>query len=238
MSVPCGSCPSCLSGKALQWAIRCHHEASQHKRNCFITLTYDDDHLPPDGKISKRELQLFWKRLRKKSPPVRYFACGEYGGQTHRPHYHALVFGADFLGGSEPVTDELYTHPVLVDSWGQGHVSVAELNMSTCCYVAGYATKKLGDPDTFCLMSRGLGHDWFDTYEDDIRRTGNVVIEGRAYPVPERYFDWSDMTDLKDYRKAMAAEKRQQKTPAQHVSANRSRAINAAQRLKLKQEKI
>lgn len=165
MSVPCSKCESCLAAASLQWAIRCHHEASLHEKNCFVTLTYDDDHLPSDGRLRPKDLSDFWKRLRH-STSLRYFACGEYGDNTRRPHYHALMFGVDFLGGAQPVTDKLYTHEVLADAWGHGMVAVAELNMSTCCYVAGYATKKIGDPDTFVTMSKrpGIGHGWFDKF--------------------------------------------------------------------------
>ena len=65
-----------------------------HPHNAYITLTYNDDHLPANGSLQPRDLQLFWKRLRKaRTPGIRYYACGEYGDQTARPHYHAIIFG-------------------------------------------------------------------------------------------------------------------------------------------------
>lgn len=72
-------------------------ETSMHKQNMFITLTYDNNHIPADGSIDKRELQLFFKRLRKKINPIKikYLACGEYGEKFGRPHYHACVCGVD-----------------------------------------------------------------------------------------------------------------------------------------------
>lgn len=239
MSVPCGVCESCRAAQSMQWAIRCYHESTLHERNCFLTLTYDDDHLPSDGKLVPDHLSDFWKRLRHKTP-LRYFACGEYGDHTRRPHYHALVFGTDFLGGSQPITDSLYSQPEVAECWGHGHVAIAELNMSTCCYVAGYATKKIGDPDTFIRMSRrpGIGHGWVDRYEDDIRRTGCVVVEGREYPLPKRYFDWDDFSDIKDFRTAQAQERESRKTPAQRISARIGRAANAREKANRRSGKL
>jgi len=230
MAVPCGTCPSCRAADASQWAIRCYHESTLHERNCFITLTYDDEHLPADGKIVPGHLTDFWKRLRHLSP-VKYFACGEYGERTRRPHYHALIFGTDFLGDAVYYDENLYENQAVTDCWGFGRVAIAELNMSTCCYVAGYVNKKIGDPDVFRRMSRGLGKDWVQSFEDDIRRTGVVVIEGREFPLPKRYFDWDDFSDIKEARKAASEEKASRKTPEQHRSAKIAQALVAKERL-------
>ena len=89
--VPCGQCIGCRLKRSRDWAIRCVHEASLYKHNCFITLTFDDLHLPANRSISKRDLQLFMKRLRKRFKgfesvmddngniyyPIRFFGCGE-----------------------------------------------------------------------------------------------------------------------------------------------------------------
>ena len=110
ISIPCGHCIGCRLKYSRIWADRCMVEASYHEDNVFLTLTYDNDHLPkpldyitdtgerkvsPVNPLEKRELQLFIKRLRKKFPEqrIRYFACGEYGGKTMRPHYHLILFG-------------------------------------------------------------------------------------------------------------------------------------------------
>lgn len=199
LQVPCGKCIGCASDKARVWAIRMHHEASLHKQNCFITLTYKT----APTHINKRDLQLFFKRLRRLCR-LRYFACGEYGTITRRPHYHAVVFGQDFLGHAYQINDQLYGNPFVDKTWGHGLVSIGRITMASCAYVAGYCTKKAGDPDTFNLMSRrpGIGHKWLDKYKNDIVRTGNVVIEGREYPVPPRYLQWeeSEFTAIKQER--------------------------------------
>ena len=103
VNLPCGQCIGCRLERSRQWAVRCMYEASLHTCNSFLTLTYDDDHIrwsPVTGEqtLYKRDLQLFMKRLRKHLEPlkVRFFACGEYGDNTYRPHYHVILFGYDF----------------------------------------------------------------------------------------------------------------------------------------------
>ena len=85
------------------WAVRCRHESLFWDHNVFVTLTYDDDHLPWHGSLVPEHLQLFVKRLRKAlsgvqvAPgsvhrPIRFFGCGEYGSTSKRAHYHLLLF--------------------------------------------------------------------------------------------------------------------------------------------------
>lgn len=189
--VPCGKCEGCRSDQALMWSVRAYHESLYHKQNSFLTLTYDDAHLPKDGKIVKRDLQLFFKRLRK-SADFRYIACGEYGEHTHRPHYHALIFGQDFLGGSFRVNDQLYSHPRLVSVWGKGLVSCAEVTLASVMYVCGYTQKKIADKDTFLLSSRrpGIGAKWLEDYQDDVRRGNSAVtVDGRSFVLPLYYLN-------------------------------------------------
>lgn len=202
LQVPCGTCVGCRTDQSRMWGLRMYHEASQHQQNSFLTVTYAD--APPC--LSLHDLQCFIKRLRH-HVPFRYFACGEYGEKSGRPHYHLAVFGQDFLGGSTPIDDQLYTHSLLQDTWGKGFVSVGQLTLQSCMYVAGYVSKKLGDTKSFSTMSRhpGIGHDWLNRYSDDIRRTGVVVVEGREYPVPLRYMYWKEeeFYELKAERKAL-----------------------------------
>ena len=183
-----------------------HHEAAVNSRNSFLTLTYRD---PPPEKIDKAELQNFFKRLRHEYR-FKYFACGEYGGQTHRPHYHAVIFGEDFRAGKTiSINSELYSNNRLEKIWGEGSVVCASVTMASCCYVAGYVNKKVGDPDTFRLMSRGIGKEWIKRYYNDVQRTGVVVVEGREYPVPPRYFSWmeEELADVKLDRKLKVKER-------------------------------
>lgn len=195
LEVPCGVCVGCRADQSLMWSIRAYHESMIHDRNCFVTLTYSDEHLPADRKIDKKELQDFFKRLRKKLPPrsMSYIACGEYGDDTRRPHYHAVLFGVDFLHDKITLDDKSYTSPTLSEIWGKGNVSISPVNMATICYVCGYVTKKIKDKDTFNLMSRrpAIGKRFLERFKSDMLATSSVTIEGKEYPVPKRYIEWA-----------------------------------------------
>lgn len=112
IELPCGHCIGCRLRYSRTWADRCIAESMYHDSNLFLTLTYNDDHLPdplpldldpvtgecevsPIHPLVKRDVQLFIKRLRKKFPEqkIRYFLCGEYGSKNMRPHYHLILFG-------------------------------------------------------------------------------------------------------------------------------------------------
>ena len=94
MEVPCRMCMECRLNYTREWAMRICNEANSYDNNCFLTLTFNDEHLPNDNSIHKRDLQLFVKRLRKAlvGKKIRYFGCGEYGGKFGRPHYHIIIF--------------------------------------------------------------------------------------------------------------------------------------------------
>lgn len=209
LEIPCGKCVGCRADQALMWSIRAYHESLDHVKNSFITLTYDDAHLPPDGKLDKGHLQAFMRSLRRSGKKVRYLACGEYGETTKRPHYHAIVFGEDWRSDAISINQELWTSQSLADTWRKGNVVIADVSMASICYVAGYCHKKIGDPDTFNLASRrpGIGHNWLKRFKDDLRRTGTVTIEGREYPVPPRYMVWEEeyLAEVKDQRRKIAA---------------------------------
>lgn len=243
LDIPCGKCLGCRSNQALMWAIRCYHEASQHEQNCFVTLTYNDEHLPADGKIDKAELQRFWKRIRKSGNKVRYFACGEYGDKTRRPHYHAIIFGQDFRANSEPIGQNVYTLPDLLKFWSDkngdplGNIMIGNVELASIMYVCGYTAKKNGDPDTFTLMSRrpGIGAEWLKKNMDDLHRTGTVTMNGTEFPIPPRYYAWTadEFTHIK-----RAQRERLSKTPYKPWQTNISREINLRGKNQQKEEKI
>lgn len=146
MEVPCGKCDGCLQDRATEWALRCEHEARLHLHNWFITLTYDQAHLPAGGSLQVKDLQDFWKRVRKEYSGVRYFACGEYGENYSRPHYHVLAF--NFLPRDLTYRRELHGEKMLYDSahlrqlWGHGSVWVDLFTPATAQYVTNYVRKK------------------------------------------------------------------------------------------------
>lgn len=130
LDIRCGRCLGCRIQKAQDWALRCRLELAEHRHAAFTTLTYDDAHLPPT--LQKRDLQLFFKRLRRSSAePLRFFGCGEYGETTHRPHYHAIIYGRSIADAEE-----------IERTWGQGHARTVDVTIASINYVAGYTAKK------------------------------------------------------------------------------------------------
>lgn len=115
IQLACGQCLGCRLERKRSWAIRSMHEAQTHEKNCFLTLTYDDAHLPEDHSLDVAHWQRFAKRLRKSHGPFRFIHCGEYGDISLRPHYHALLFGVDFGSDSVPVRTN-NSHPLRVSA--------------------------------------------------------------------------------------------------------------------------
>ena len=191
--IDCGKCEGCIARARTDWATRIYHESQCWDRNCFMTLTYDNEHLP--GTIQKRDIQLFIARLRKSNPrPIRYYVCGEYGEKTRRPHYHAIIFNDDFLSSRYQyrISDSMYGNSDVQSTWGKGTVTISEFNHARANYTAGYVTKKIADQDTFSLMSRRppLGKVWVQRHHDNIRRNETVVIDGTEVPIPRVYLQW------------------------------------------------
>lgn len=131
LQLPCGNCLACRKNKAQAWTLRCQLELQQHKHAVFSTITYDDAYCPLT--LSKRDLSLYLKRIRKNlKTPIRFFASGEYGERTQRPHYHAIIYGVSEREASR-----------LEETWGRGHVRTYPATPAAIGYVAGYCGKKL-----------------------------------------------------------------------------------------------
>lgn len=217
--VPCGQCIGCRLDRSRKWAIRCVHESSLHKNNCFITLTYNNENLPKDNSLNVRDYQLFMKRLRKAFPDVkiRFFHCGEYGEKFQRPHHHACIFGFDFFDKYHYSTRsgvKLYRSPKLEQLWGLGFCTIGDVTFESAAYVARYVTKKInGDkaalhyriPDSidystgevrlrkpeFITMSRrpGIAFDWINKFKDDVYPDDFVIIRNGIRVKPPKYYD-------------------------------------------------
>lgn len=171
---PCGQCMPCRFNRRRMWTHRIMLEALQHSDNAFVNLTYSDDHLPKDGSVVPLDLQNWLKRFRKSIAPVRvrYYAVGEYGDDSWRPHYHVALFGfPTCLYGNSRRMDRCCSRCDAVrNSWGLGGVMLGTLEQSSASYIAGYVTKKMTrfDDDRlgsrhpeFCRMSLrpGIGAD-------------------------------------------------------------------------------
>jgi len=173
--IKCGRCTGCRLEYTRQWALRIKHEAELHTNNSFITLTYNDSHLPKNGTLKLEDFQKFMKRLRKALSPkkISFYHCGEYGEQgSKRPHYHAIIFNHQFTNlqsiGSKK--KPLYTSQQLHNLWKQplnkgdkptsiGHHSIGKVTFESASYVASYVQKKLTGPRADAInMSNGLRH--------------------------------------------------------------------------------
>lgn len=207
IKVPCGRCIGCRLEYSRQWAVRCMHEAQTHEENCFITLTYDDDHLPSDLSLCLKDFQNFMKRLRKLVSPqkVRFFHCGEYGADFGRPHYHACLFGFDFEDKVLFKTRDdvrLYTSDVLQSLWTFGFSTIGDVTFDSAAYVARYVLKKVtgnkedvlghyqGRKPEYTTMSRrpGIGAAWLNRFSSDVYPSDELVSNG-AIMKPPRFYD-------------------------------------------------
>ena len=164
IDVPCGHCIECRLKYSRDWATRMMLEAQYHESSYFVTLTYDDLHVPksyypdpdtgeaiPSLTLVKKDLQGFIKRLRRrleylKRPQIRFYGCGEYGTSTHRPHYHIVVFGLclDDLEQLKVSSQGFpyYRSKLIEECWSFGFSMVCDVSWDTCAYVARYVTKK------------------------------------------------------------------------------------------------
>ena len=147
----------------------------------FITLTYEDSHVPmefgSDGlplfyTTSKRDVQLWFKRIRKRCVSdlgrIRYFIVSEFGENTGRPHYHAIVF-TDVRCSLDYMTEAIN------ETWQKGYINDVQFLKGNggLRYVANYITKALDCYKTFALMSRrpGLGISYVEAQADYHRGT-------------------------------------------------------------------
>lgn len=248
IEVPCGQCIGCRLERSRQWAIRCVHESKLYDDNCFITLTFREEDLPPDGSLDVDHFQRFMKRLRKKFPgqKIRYFHCGEYGDEGGRPHYHACLFNFDFED-KEPFkridSGYLYTSETLESLWPFGFCTIGAVTFESAAYVARYITKKVtgekadahyqGRKPEYVTMSRrpGIGSDWYDQYPDDFKSIDTAVIDGKRVRLPKFYDE-----KLEDKELLRVKAKRRQQA-AKHEANNTLSRQYVREQVKLSQFK-
>lgn len=241
LALPCGRCNGCLSDKAQQWAMRCMHESQMHPRNCFITLTYDNETVPQDYSVKLRDWQLFMKRLRKRvgTNSIRFFACGEYGENGLRPHYHALLFGYDFADKKfwrkNKNGDLIYRSELLNEIWGKSTINeIGNVSYKSARYCAAYIVKKqlnFHNPEyyvrvspvdghvyevapEFAVMSRkpGLGTTWFEKFKQDAFPSDFLIVEGKRVKPPLFYLNKiaeAEQQKIKRGRKRFSVQPRQ-----------------------------
>lgn len=167
--LPCGKCEACRRNYAEQWAVRCTLEASEHLYNYFITLTYDDAHLPYGD---KRDIDLFLDRLEGKGHKnkVRYFITKEFGELTGRLHYHGILFMDEplTLVDGKLLNGNMYYHAKeITKAWDYGLHNIARFECNCARYVAKYATK-----NGKAWMSRNIGKHYLITHLEEIVKDG------------------------------------------------------------------
>lgn len=204
--IPCGKCLGCRTDKQLDWTRRAVHEASLWRHNRFLTLTYDDEHLPRE--LVPKHFTNFLKRLRKKCSnddhilsdrhaSIRYLACGEYGEHTERPHYHACLFNAGF-SDEQRYSKDLRESRIVTDLWRYGAAKLAPFTAATAGYVAGYLTKhgkriyadengeERRPPFLRASLKPAIGRDWLEQHMQDVQH-GYIIADHQKTRMPRYY---------------------------------------------------
>jgi len=228
LTLACGQCRGCRLERSRQWAVRCMHEAQMHERNCFVTLTYDEEHIPQNGSLKVKDWQDFAKRTRRKLGRFRFYHCGEYGDENGRPHYHAALFGLDFMHDRKLYKttrqgNALYESATLAELWPAGLHTIGELTFQSAAYVARYIMKKVNgdlaedhyariDTKTgevyqlkpeYTTMSRrpGIGATWINKFMSDVYPSDEVIVNGHSTNPPKFYDTQFEKSDPKGYRR-------------------------------------
>lgn len=237
--VPCGKCKQCISSRILSWIFRLEHEIKISSQAYFVTLTYDENHVPLDNPIYEkgypdrgdnvvhvqkvlkpRDLTLYLKLLRKRyalqsKNSIRYFAVGEYGTKFKRPHYHIIMLNCD--------------NPALIqDAWGRGHVDIRPLrSIRSVAYCLKYLYKsnvyKPAGAPAFSRMSKGLGANYITAEVANYHKSelSNVVVstsDGIKLPLP-KYFKDKIYDSYERYRLTNYLQKRVDERLEERVSS-------------------
>lgn len=231
--LPCGHCAGCKMQNASSWANRMEMELPYHDNAWFLTITYDEEHVPWSYNqglgVNKRtgeivienltlnyeDMQKFWKRLRRwleyherNTGKLMYYQAGEYGSQTHRPHYHAIVYDLPIKPEELKIYKQkngfrYYNVDWLTKLWGMGHVVVAPAEWKNMAYTARYTTKKIYGKDSKkyyeelgvlperCMMSKNpaIGMQYYEEHKDEIYAKDEIQLKNGRRTKPPRYFD-------------------------------------------------
>lgn len=204
--VPCRKCIPCLLNMSREKAVRALHETQTREDSIFLTLTYNDESIPSSGELNYPDFQLFMRKLRKKAKSeqqinsVSYMVTGEYGEETKRPHWHAIIFGYRPLDAKHQYSngrgDYVFGSESLSKLWGHGFISFGAVTLESASYVARYGAKALGHKDhkykpkhvTSCRP--GLGLNWIKKHWKHTFENGFVVVDGKKFGIPRYYEDW------------------------------------------------
>jgi len=260
LNLPCGECLLCREEQARQWAVRIAHEATLWPISSFVTLTYSEEHLPDDCSLNYSHLQRFWKRLRHHVGALRYYAVGEYGDKTKRPHYHACIFGHAFLEQRRLLRQQptiLWTSPLLEEVWGLGNVSVGALTYESARYTAQYVTKKLRSrqkyyspdlvtgelkalvqPRAFMSKRPAIGAEWLEEFGERVYDHDRVIINGRPQKPPKYYDRWLAKQENGEKRVEQLKKNRMRNAKDFDAKTAHARAENARARAKRQKKSV
>lgn len=252
--IGCGQCIGCRLDYSRQWANRIVLESKKYKNDdCwFLTLTYDDEHVPTKttkndktGEIKqgltlkKQDLQKFIKKLRRhyeyhyNHTGIRFYAAGEYGETTNRPHYHLCMFNMPIftkyeLHKKNEIGQAIFTCEEIQKIWGLGFIAIAHQSWETAAYTARYMLKKqkgdtadwyyksqAKDPEfTLCSRNPGIGKEYYDNNKQKIYKNDEIIIaraKGAQKIKPPKYYDTlydieepEEMEEIKEKRRKQA----------------------------------
>lgn len=197
--VPCGRCLVCLQERQKQFAFRITKESENYSHKTFVTLTYDDDHLPRDGILYRPHIFKFLRKLKYRLPSKPAYAiCGEYGGQLGRPHWHAIIMC------NLPAFDKIENY--IRDSWtddkgvlmcdegvGLHFQKVCDANIMYVCKYALKLNDKNQKHDRF-IVSQKMGRSYVPNERD---LTDLSVFNGNSRISLPRYYRDKLATDQK-----------------------------------------
>lgn len=196
--------------KADEWKTRLRIQQDLSNSAYFVTLTYDDEHLPKDDKgnpcFSRKHLKIYHAKMREylkrgavfydsvlgrceiplNSRKFKYFLTSEYGPEKgHRPHYHVIYFD---------LPDDQATAELLVrKSWSYGSiVTLSPLTPGRIGYSAEYAMNaklcRFAPPDwmdPIFVVSNGVGN--FVPYQSSLTDWFRQNPTKRVYfPTPKK----------------------------------------------------
>lgn len=219
ITAPCGHCLGCYIDQSSEWSMRAKLELRNYSEACFLTLTYDDEHLPSDGELKRKDLQDFLKRLRRALDPkrIRFYGCGEYGAKGERPHYHLIIYGfcpddLSYLFTSDD-GDKNFRSPFIEKLWKNGFITVGMVTNASIRYCSLYLQKQFRDlcsdrkvkPFRVFSTRPPLG---YNGLLDEEIVSDRVYISGKARKLPRSYLrrfesnEWSEVLPvIKEKRK-------------------------------------
>lgn len=216
LEIGCGKCTACRINKREEWSMRCLHELDDHQHSIFVTLTYDEYNIPSGYTLKKKHLQDFIKRLRYYLEPrkIKYFACGEYGEKSYRPHYHAILFNVGF----DDI--EYIKNAWSFCDWSTQTHAFGEANIKSIRYCSKYIDKSYSGKIKkqfyddhnleipFKLQSKALGKNYALKIKDRINKLFEITVQGKSMPIPRYYRHICETNNIEFQKKIIDQQKK------------------------------